>query len=127
MDRRGRREEERKDFRDLWGGNPEQMGRINQLDRHQPLFTGSMTSSGKNMERKKLEKDVTGGTRMQMREMDGSVRQGQGERAEGFHELGDVSKVKVREMLKLHPDNDFMQGPRYRTERIMQGWCDYVV
>ena len=53
MDRRGRREEERKDFRDLWGGNPEQMGRINQLDRHQPLFTGSMTSSGKTTERKR--------------------------------------------------------------------------
>ena len=107
-------DEERKKLRELWGVNTGQVGGIDLLDISQarPLFAGCMTSSGKNMERKKLEKDVSGGTRMQMREMDGSVRQGQGERAEGFHELGDVSKVKVREMLKSHPDNDFMQGPR---------------
>ena len=36
----------------------------------------------------------------QMRDMDGSVTQGQGDRAAGFHQRGDVSKDELRGIVK---------------------------
>ena len=36
-------------------------------------------------------------------------------------------KDKLWGMIAIHPDNDLMQGCRYRAERILRVWCNFIM